>query len=330
MKTITTILLAHITAQVNAQYFTETYLQDQTDVLVKEEAEAIAFVLAEQAAMDEAVNSMKEAERQKEYEEAMERGEATAPDGTVIIENELISQGIREIDPRTPVGFGNPLVRVSEVETSVFQVAMDSGISESDLEEIEEMLEAGEAPVFNATSQHMMFIHLTPRSMCGIDLDHAQNWCGPTCDPNLPFCVMGAVNGVDGYVQTVDSEGRYINWGLCYEDAVCLDESKHELLVGNQHDCETKAANNPCPNTCDCFKSKVKQSQCHEFCKRTDSLGVIQCKMLQEAGRRRRERKVGNELDLAKPCNYNVFYEHPMMYNSILEKRALPGLFETF
>lgn len=329
MKTFTLLFFASMTPGTKAQYFTETYFSDYAAV---DEVEQTAFQetkATETKVMDEAISTMKKNEKKKEYERAREKGELNAPDGTPITENADLATGIRPVDPRTPKGFGNPLMRVSAVKESFKTTVLDAGISEEDLIVIETLLEEGEEIVFNETGSTMMFLHVEPRSMCGIDLDHAQDWCGPTCDPSIPFCVMGAVDDIDGYEQTVDSKGKYINWGRCFENALCLNEDKHSLILDDGEECQTKVVENPCPNPCDCLK-KNKRSRCHEFCKRTDSNGVIQCKIERGKGELKRENKVAKELDNSKACAYNVYYEHPMMYNEVLEVKRLPGLFGTF
>lgn len=286
---------------------------------------------AEDELMNTVVEEMEDAEKEAEYQAALERGDPFAPDGTPIPENQ--NDGIRPLDPRTPVTFGNPFARVNDVEEEVSANILDAALSEEELALIAELEASAASGSVNHTDVYdsMMYLSVQPRNMCGASESHAKNWCGPTCDTGQEFCLLGHVDGVDGYMNYFDSSSnKYINWGRCYPNVICMQEDQHSLILEENDECKTRKFANPCPNPCDCFRSESDIALCHDTCSRTDSVSIIACQIQRKAGKARREMKIAMEIQLLEACNYNVFYEHPLMANELLEQEALPGLFGTF
>ena len=298
--------------------------QLQTQALVEEKILIEEKEKEKARKMETAVQFMKAKEKEKEFKAAKERGEAFAPDGRPIPENQ--NNGIRPLDPRTPKTFGNPFARVNDVEESVVKKVAKAGLSKKDLDA---MLNA--TALTDDVSDYMMFLNIKPRHMCGIDLDHAEQWCGPTCDPALEFCIMGHIDDVPGYVNFMNQDtGMYENWGRCFPDVQCLDPNGHELILDDPDGCAPKVVNNPCPNPCDCLGKRKDINECHSFCALSDSFSLLNCFILREKGKTKRELKVAEALGNLAACDYNVFYEHPLMHSELLEKERLPGLFGTF
>ena len=248
-----------------------------------------------------------------------------APDGRPIPENQ--NNGIRPLDPRSPKSFGNPFARVNDVKESVNKKAEKAGLSQRDIESLMNITNIG----VNDVHDYMMFHTVKPRHMCGIDIDHAAQWCGPTCDPGMEFCLMGHIDDVPGYINFMNQDtGLYENWGRCFPDVQCTDPNGHELILDDPDGCTSKVVHNPCPNPCDCLSRKPQVDKCHRFCALSDSLSISKCHMLREEGKSKREVKVAEALGNLAACDYNIFYEHPLMHSELLEKEALPGLFGTF
>lgn len=319
-------------APANAQFHLTNALNLQSQALVAEQHAIEQAAEAEENAMDSSVEAMVAVEKEKELEEAREKGEAFAPDGTPIPENQ--NNGIRPLDPRTPTTFGNPFARVNDVEETVTASILDAGLSDDEMALIEEL----QSSDFNASSivyddvhNTMMYLHVEPRNLCGVSESHATDWCGPTCDMAYEFCLVGHVDGVNNFMNYYDSSSsKYINWGRCYPDASCQQLDKHELISDPNDECRTRKVVNPCPHPCDCFSRRSKRAECHDSCTKTDSLGVITCQLKRKEGVRRRENKIARELGLSSACEFNVYYEHPLMANEALEQEDLPGLFGTF
>lgn len=331
MKTTIGLLIAYL-AQTNAQFHLTNALNLQSMALVQEEMAKEAEAEAAASAMENAVVAMEEAQRQKEFQEALEKGEPFAPDGTPIPENQ--NNGIRPLDPRTPTTFGDPFARVNNIDEEISDAIMDAGLSDEELAMIA-ALENGELNItdftFDDVHNTLIYVSVPPRSMCGVSESHAADFCGPTCDESIEYCTMGHVSGVDGFQNFFDqSTQAYDNWGKCYPDVTCDDLDKHELITNSTDACKTRHFQNPCPHPCDCYRSESKQRRCHETCSRTDSVGIVMCSIKRKAGLRRREKKIARELGLAEACDFNVYYEHPLMNSEALMTESLPGLFGTF
>lgn len=285
----------------------------------------------EKASMNSAVASMKKKDKEKELREAKEKGEELAPDGTPIPENQ--NNGIRPLDPRTPITFGNPFARVNDVDEEINDKLSKGGLSSKELEIIEKMKKNEESK--NSTLDYedefdtMLVIDIAPRHMCGISAAQASEVCGPTCDPKYKYCTMGSFE-FPGHIDFLKSDGQVENWGTCHENVLCSIEEGHELILDENNECRSRKIHNPCPNPCDCFKSNKKKQKCKEVCSRTDSVSIVACQLQRKRGKRRRERKVAKELDSSKACSFNVYYDHPLMHSEGLEKETLPGLFGTF
>jgi len=321
-----------ILAPANAQFHLTNALNLQSQALVAEQQAVEAAAEAEESVMDSVVEAMVEVEKEKELEEAKEKGEAFAPDGTPIPENQ--NNGVRPLDPRTPTTFGNPFARVNDVEETVVASVLSAGLSDEELALIEAMKSADfnvSDIVYDDVHNTMIYVHVPPRNMCGVSEAHATDWCGPTCDTSNEYCLVGHVDGVLNFMNYFDSTtNKYINWGNCYPDASCQQLDKHELISDPNDECKTRKITNPCPNPCDCFRRDSKSAECHDTCAKTDSMSVITCQIKRKEGTRRRERKIARELGLSSACAFNVFYEHPLMANEVLESESLPGLFGTF
>lgn len=315
-------------APVSAQFHLTNALNLQASALAAEEEALKAAADAFSAAMESAVTAMAESENQRAYVEALEKGEPYAPDGTPIPENQDL---IRPLDPRTPTDFGDPFARINSVEESI-----DSRIAEANLTPEQEALLAsistngGEPMVYDDVHDHMMYLNIPPRHMCGVSLEHAADTCGPTCDDTHKFCIMGHVSGVDGFMNFMNANGQYENWGRCYPEVVCENPEHHELILDHPDGCVPHVVNNPCKNPCDCLRTESSRAECHNYCQQTDSFGIIQCILLRNRGKNIREYKVAKALGATSACDYNVFYEHPLMHAEVLEKQSLPGLFGTF
>ena len=303
----------------------------QTKALQQEAAIAKAAKDVEKALMSSAVTSMKNKDKEKELKKAKEKGEEFAPDGTPIPENQ--NNGIRPLDPRTPVTFGDPFARVNDVDEEINDKLAKGNLSSEELSMIEKMKKGkgNESASLDYEDEFdtMLVIDITPRHMCGISEAQASETCGPTCDPNYKYCTMGSFE-FPGHVDFLKSDGQVENWGTCHEDVLCSIKEDHELILDESNECRTRKIHNPCPNPCDCFKNKNKQKKCKELCSRTDSVSIIACQLERKRGKRRRERKVARKLDSSKACSFNVYYEHPLMHSEGLEKETLPGLFGTF
>jgi len=331
MKTSIGLLLVYL-SPTSAQFHLTNALNLQASALVQEEMAKEAEAEAAASAMDNAVAAMEEAEKEREYQEALEKGEPYAPDGTPIPENQ--NNGIRALDPRTPTTFGDPFARANNVEEEVSDAIMDAGLSDEELAMLA-ALEAGELNMtdftFDDVHNTMIYVSVPPRNMCGVSLNHASDICGPTCDESMPFCVMGHVSGVDDFPNFFDQETQsYDNWGKCFPEVTCDDLDQHELITNSTDECQTRHFENPCPHPCDCYRSESKKTRCHETCARTDSIGIVMCSIKRKAGLRRREMKIARELGLAQACDFNVYYEHPLMNAEALMTESLPGLFGTF
>lgn len=328
MKFVAALFLFGL-APVSAQFHLTNALNLQANALALEEAALKAAAEAFSSSMEDALTAMAESENQRAYVEALERGEPYAPDGTPIPENQNF--GIRPLDPRTPTDFGDPFARVNNVGSSI-----DSRVADANLTPEQEALiasistDGGESIVYDDVHDHMMYLKVPPRNMCGVSLEHAANACGPTCDDTYDFCTMGHVSGVDGFMNVMDANGQYENWGRCYPEVVCENPDHHELILDDPDGCVPHVVHNPCKNPCDCMRTETRRAECHNYCEQTDSFGVIQCILLRNRGTNIREFKVAKALGAQSACDYNVFYEHPLMHAEVLEKQSLPGLFGTF
>lgn len=324
------ILSCLLSASVNAQFHETNALNLQTQALLEEKKVAEEVAAATIAEMDSAVTTMEEAEKEAAFQEALEKGELFAPDGTPIPENQ--NNGVRPLDPRTPLTFGDAFARVNDVEEEVAQAVLDSGLSSTELALLDSMQaqDTNETEVVHDDEfDTMIVVSIPPRNMCGINLEQAAQWCGPTCDPQLKFCTLGAANFY-GFTDYVKPDGQIENWGTCFESVSCNIVEEHELILEEGDACRTRKINNPCPNPCDCYRNRVKQQICHQVCAKTDSLSIAACHVKRKSGKRRRERKIARALDETDACSFNVYYDHPLMHSEGLEAESLPGLFETF
>jgi len=327
MRVISVILLT-LLASTNAQFHEVDALKKQEVALVAEEVAIVAAIAVVEEEMNVAVEVMEEEEAAAEYQEALEKGEANAPDGTPIPGNQ--NNGVRPLDPRTPVSFGSAFARVNDIEEEITAAVLESGLSSSELALIAEL----QAQEGNSTIKYMdewdtMFvIHVPPRDICGVNLEHAENTCGPSCNPDYP-CTMGHVD-FPNFVNFISPQNVYQNWGWCHKDALCSIVDDHTLILDDNNACKTRKITNPCPNPCDCFRNQSQKDICKQTCARTDSMSIAACQIKRKSGKRRREKKIASALDDTKACAFNVFYEHPLMHSEGLEKEALPGLFGTF
>jgi len=316
----------------NAQFHITNALNLQSQALAAEEAARLAAVNAWKISMQFAVDAMEESEDQKAYVYALERGEPFAPDGTPIPENQNF--GIRPLDPRTPIDFGDPFARINSVQSSIDSRIADAKLSTDQLamlESITESISDGNPVVFDDVHNTMVYLKVPPRNMCGVSMEHAEDTCGPTCDADHDFCIMGHVSGVEGFINTMNAgTGQYENWGICYPDVVCQNPDHHEVILDDPDGCHPHMVHNPCPNPCDCLKEETKQAECHSYCQLTDTFAVIQCMLLRNRGQNMREMKVATAIGAQTACEYNVFYEHPLMSAEVLETQSVPGLFGTF
>ena len=278
---------------------------------------------AETFEMQQSVSVMERKEKQRAYLEAKEKGEEFAPDGRPIPENQ--NNGIRPNDPRTPITFGNTFARVNDVEESVESIAAKNGLGKDELAK----LGNGTEIVWDDIYSDMLYHKVEPRHMCGVDLEHAANMCGPTCDPSYEFCIMGFIDDIEGYQNGLNGQtGQYENWGRCYQDVMCMDPTGHEAILDDENGCNTRLIQSPCANPCDCLRKE--KNECRKFCSLSDTHSILRCKILRNKGKKKRELIVANALANVDACDYNVFYEHPLMHSELLEPEKLPGLFGTF
>ena len=311
-------------------HFISSLPQLQNQALAEEKKVLEEAAVAANTEMASAVTAMEKAEAAEAYQEALEKGEPFAPDGTPIPQNQ--NNGVRPLDPRTPLTFGDPFARVNDVEEEVTQAILDAGLSSTELALLDSMqAQDGNQTqiVYNDEFDTMIVIQVPPRNMCGINLEQAASWCGPTCDPQYKYCTLGSADFY-GFTNFVKTDGQIENWGYCFESVSCDVVEGHDLILDEGDACRTRKINNPCSNPCDCFRSLSDQTLCHDVCSKTDSLSIAACHIKRKSGKKRREAKIARALDEADACSFNVYYEHPLMHSEGLEAESLPGLFETF
>lgn len=322
MKVLTKSFLAiSFIVQVKAQFHDTTGLNKQTNSL---KIEAIANRVSENwemNAMTVATMRMQATETKLARERSIELGEATDPLGNPIFEN--TAPIVRPIDPRTPQTFGDLFLReeivneiMEEIENSLTEeekgliASIDNG--EDELEEYD----------------NLMLIHSLPRAMCGKDRKDAENKCGNTCNPEIPFCERYAQSEEERMMPTGEA---FKYFDKCFADISCgAPDDETILTMANDETCAPLRMNNPCPTSCDCYGSKNKRRKCKEACQQTDNVNIIKCAKMRAKGDKKRKNKIIKHLELNKnACDFNVYFNHPLQSNEEIQGVQLPGLFGT-
>lgn len=314
-------------SQLNAQFHDISGFNKQNNALKIEEIARRVKANWDLNQMDVATQVMARVERNAAVALALDRGEFVTADGTPI-PGVVAGPRERPIDPRTGTTFGNPLLREESVDGFVEEIM--SSLTEEELEliaELEEDTEDGDFPEFDENG-NLMFISVPPRGICGTSVDNAEERCGNTCDPELKFCVRTSSNAEENYAQT--SMGVHKFYDICYPDVVCVEPDSARVISKIGKACEPLRMNNPCPNSCDCYRSKHKRAMCHQKCLSTENLDIVCCSRMRNQGDKKRKRKIAQHLDLnMQACEYNIYFNHPLQTQDEIESKQLPGLFGT-
>eukprot|EP00594_Rhizosolenia_setigera_P001599 CAMPEP_0178946808 /NCGR_PEP_ID=MMETSP0789-20121207/4489_1 /TAXON_ID=3005 /ORGANISM="Rhizosolenia setigera, Strain CCMP 1694" /LENGTH=306 /DNA_ID=CAMNT_0020626837 /DNA_START=78 /DNA_END=998 /DNA_ORIENTATION=- len=300
-------------------------------------AEAAAIAAAEEAsmsAMDAAADALKEELAQQAFNDARDKGEKFAPDGTPIPENQNVE--IRPLDPRFNPAFGNPFFRINNIEKKeeeIFESLSEKEkeflltLDEEDMDNLDEE-EEEEDPGYEDIYYQFIVSEEKPRGVCGLSKEDAVDRCGSTCDPDVPTC-LGLSTTESDRMLLINNQWHY--QGACFEDVSCVGQPEIEAALEGE-ECAGKRINNPCPNPCDCHKSDKRKERCHAKCSSLNSKDILQCMKMRASGLKKREKKVLKAVlkQEDSPCEYNVHYVHPLLSFTELSAFELPGLFETF
>jgi len=320
------ILVTCLKTRVKAQFHDVTGLEKQKNAKIKEDTARRVQENWELNLMVVSTMQMQEREVKKAQERSKELGETTDPFGNTVPGNERPI--IRQLDPRTPKTFGNLFLRSEVVEEKMEEVF--DNLTDEEKELIESLTEDGEEELYEE-SEEMMLINAPPRGICGKDRDDAETRCGNTCDPEIPYCVRFAENSEENHVR-VGGAGQWKYFDKCFADVICSEPSSSEVLemASEGGDCAPLRMNNPCPNPCDCYKSKNKKQKCKKACQQTDNKNILACARMKIKGDKKRRSKTIDHLELNKnACDFNVYFNHALQDNQSISGVKLPGLFGT-
>lgn len=324
MKAVSVLILVScLKVQVEAQFHDPAGLNKQNNARKKEE---IANRIEDNwnlNAMTKATMTMQSNEKKKTRKRAQELGEANDPDGNPIPGNK--PPILRPIDPRTPKTFGNLFLRKDKVDEN-----MDAVLDNLTDEEKRLMDELNNEEDEEEEAAEMMLIHGAPRGICGKDREDAETRCGNTCDPEIPYCVRNSEREYEDMVGV--GNGNFKFFDKCFADVLCTEPDSTQVLAmaAEGGDCAPLRMNNPCPNSCDCYKSKNNKRKCHKACEQTDNMNVLKCARMRVKGDKKRRNKTIRYLELNKQaCDFNVYYNHALQDHNAIQGVHLPGLFGT-
>jgi len=305
--------------RVNAQFHDEAGLNKQKNALKKEEIANRVAENWELNAMVAATMQMQAKEKKAARQRSVELGESTDPSGNPILENKRPI--LRPIDPRTPKSFGNLFLREDTVDENIEE------IYENLTPEEMEMIDSLENEEEDDIEDELMLIDAAPRGVCGRTKEEAEERCGNTCDPDVPYCVRYAEDNTENFI---GAGNKFKYFDKCWPNVKCVNNQEVLNMASEGGDCAPLRMNNPCPNPCDCYKSKNKKRKCKNACAQTDNFNILKCARLKAKGEKKRQNKIIRYLDLNRQaCDFNVYFNHALQDHAAIQEVSLPGLFGT-
>jgi len=247
-----------------------------------------------------------------------ERGSATLSDGTAIQGHEDL-HGKQPIDPRTPVGFGDPFFRQMHIELNgelgispVMKDALD--LEGDDSEYKNTTVGADDAAAFiDSTSQGFNEVVKSYKLMHRKNVTHN--------NANYYEVATETINRTTYYNGT---SFDYVDSTLCITSngKTSCSESSYVTSDSPVNDEITLFPDGICPHPCECVggltKVKSKQEalveQCYDYCAGTTLIDIMQCNVLTQKGiklRKTVEALIAERLPGAGP-GMKVKRSHPL------------------